>query len=373
MKNKSVAIIDYVGIKGGNHYYSLCLLDALAKLGYETYLLSNFNKGLNKEDIRIQAVYKTQISRNLSGIANLIFGSLKACRILKRKKVKTVIFHLFEASSISLMTLFIFKLFGLHVIGISHDITSFSKDEKQRVRDFIYTRLLNQVIVHNQFSYNCLKAVMPIEVLSKTKIIKHGGHRDLIDTSITKQEARQSLQLNQAINYALFFGQIKDVKGLDLLLEAFPNDLPNLHLIIAGKPWKSDFKKYQEIIDRRNLAAQVHLKIEYISEADRDLLYNAADFIILPYREIFQSGVLLMSMSYGLPILVSNLEANRELIKVGEGLLFESENKISLEQKIREMEANPELRKKFAQNALLKIKSEYDWNNIAKEYLSIIK
>ena len=79
MDNKSVGIVDYVGKKGGNHYYSLCLLNALAKHGYSTYLYSNFTEKINDEDITIRKVFRFDIKSNVKGLINLLFGTLRAC------------------------------------------------------------------------------------------------------------------------------------------------------------------------------------------------------------------------------------------------------------------------------------------------------
>ena len=371
VNKKKVGIIDYVGLKGGNHYYSLCLLDSLAKLGYETFLLSNFKEGLYDEKIHIQQTFDFEISRNLSGFTNLIGGVIKACKILRKNEVRTVIFHLFEASWIPLIVLAIFKLFRLNIIGISHDVTSFGKKENQFARTFIYSKLIDKIIVHNNFSYNYLKQVLPHKILTKTKIIKHGGHNTVINAKIEKSKARQYLGLEQHKTYGLFFGQIKKVKGLDLLLNAFPNEFENLDLIIAGKPWKNEFEVYQKIINDRNLSKKTKLFVKYISEIERDNLYNAADFIILPYREIFQSGVLLMAMSYGLPILASDLAANKEVI-VDEGLLFKTEDVKDLNLKIKKIALDEKLRNNYSKKSQIKIKEEYSWDKIAINYFDLI-
>ena len=172
---------------------------------------------------------------------------------------------------------------------------------------------------------------------------------------------------------ALFFGQIKTVKGLDILLNAFPSDVSDLTLVIAGKPWKNDFSDYEKIIKERGLSSQVKLIIKYISEEERDTLYNAADFIVLPYRQIFQSGVLLMAMSYGLPVIASDLKANKEVIDDDQGLLFQTENPIDLKEKIMTLYNNPDLSERLSKTALNTIKTSYSWNTIATKYFPIIE
>jgi glycosyltransferase involved in cell wall biosynthesis len=368
---KKIGVIDYIGKKGGNHYYSICLLDEIAKKGWETFILSNFSENLGLKLPHLKTVYPFELKKNAAGLIKLINGTAEAALFFRQKKIKIVVFHLFNSSLITLFNLLIIRLFGLKVIGIAHDISGFDNKDKTASRNFIYKKLLNKIIVHNQYSYNFAKQNLPLEVESKLHIIKHGNHLKVINTSIEKEKAREILKLNKNETYALFFGQIKEVKGLDLLLEAFPNDSDNFNLIIAGKPWKEDFSKYEEIINRRQLKDKVSAIIRYISEEEKDLLYSAADFIVLPYKEIFQSGVLLMSMSYNRPVLASDLAANKEVINPETGLLFESENIIDLGSKLKFYAANKTVRDQHAKNARTMIGGEYSWSKIAEKYIRV--
>ena len=371
--SKKVGIIDHIGIKGGNHYYSLCLLDALSRKGYETFFLSNMEKVLGEENVFVKKIYDENISKTIKGMFQLIFGTIVGSYFLNQRGVKTVIIHLFEASWITLVTCLIFRLFRLKIIAIAHDVESFEKNETALVSKVVYQNFLDTIVAHNHFSFDVIKDKFNNRTSRKTKIIKHGGHLTVINTEITKMDALEKLNLDSEYQYALFFGQIKKVKGLDVLLEAFPDNLPDLKLVVAGKPWKDDFSEYQKIIDKRKINDKVHTIIRYITEEERDLLYNAASFIILPYKEIFQSGVLLMAMSYGLPIIVSDLEANKEVLKSEEALFFESENIADLRKKIQELNDNIELGKDMAKKVQNKIKTDYDWDTISMEYFDLIK
>lgn len=369
-KNK-IAVIDYVGLKGGNHYYSICLLTALKKLGIDTYFLSNLHKNDFTEGPEIKKVFPYELTKNIGGLMALIIGTIKSCIYLKRQKCKNVIYHSFESSIISICFTSIVKLFGLNLIAIVHDITSFEKGESSAFRNFQFNRLFDHIIVHNQFSFQSIADCMPKSNLAKVNVIKHGGHLDVINKH-QKVEARKQLNLPEEETIALFFGQIKEVKGLDILIKAFPKS-DHLKLYIAGKPWKDDFSKYLELINQNGLNEHVYKKIEYINEQDRDLLYSAADFVVLPYREIYQSGVLLMSMSFGLPVIASDLAANKEVIKDGEnGLLFKTENPEDLKRVILETYDNKGLLKAIATNALKTIEVDYSWEIIANDYLCLL-
>ena len=171
--------------------------------------------------------------------------------------------------------------------------------------------------------------------------------------------------------YLLFFGQIKDSKGLEILLYALPKVRNNVKLIIAGNPWKTNIKKYDKIIEKLKLSEQIIRLYRFISDSERDILFNACECNILPYKKIYQSGVLLMSLSYGLPVIASNLEANREIITNNEnGLLFNSYNSEHLAEKINFLLPNNNLQNKISTNAILTAQ-KYSWDKIANSYKNL--
>lgn len=367
MENKkAVGIIDFIGVKGGHHYYSLCLLNALESSGVDTFYFSNFQDPVFSKTKCIK-LFEKDIQKDLSGLWQLLRGTWRAIGISKKYKIETHIFHAFEASILNCIILGLLKLTGFKTIVIVHDVKSFDFPEKKWVRRVQYNRLSDELIVHNRYSFDVFNTVLP-ERTTPLHIIAHGGHLDLI-TPLSKKEARKKLGLDQAHTYFLFFGQIKKVKGLDLLLEAFPKQ-PGVKLIIAGKPWRDDFSEYQAIIERRQLYKQVNSMIRYIDDGEKDLLYSATDFVVLPYKEIYQSGVLLMSMSYGRPVIASDLPAIRSIVKKG-GLLFNKGDVNDLTACLKKAsELNPD---ELGENASNTIREDFDWYQISQYYLPLLR
>ena len=92
-----------------------------------------------------------------------------------------------------------------------------------------------------------------------------------------------------------------------------------------------DFTPYQKIIDENNLQDFCLLHTKFIPQEDVAHYYCASDLVVLPYKKVYQSGVLMMTLSYEKPTLVSNLPPLKEILKDNEnGFLFESENSSSL-------------------------------------------
>ena len=95
---------------------------------------------------------------------------------------------------------------------------------------------------------------------------------------------------------------------------------------------------------------------------------------MLPYDLIFQSGVLLMSMSYGLPVVASRIPPFEEIIDDGiNGILFEKDNTKDLAKKINYLMNDDNLLNKIPQKAINHMKNNYSWDHIAKDYIDIIK
>jgi glycosyltransferase involved in cell wall biosynthesis len=368
MHKKAVGIIDYIGVKGGHHYYSLCLLNALEKKGIATYYFSNLEAS-DFSQTQCVKVFRRDLRRNLSGLWQLFYSTLKSIRFSKKQKVTTQIFHVFEASIINCLVLTLLRLSGFKTIVIVHDIKSFDIKEGSWLRRLQYNMLSNELIVHNQYCHDIFLETFP-QLKTPLHIIAHGGHLDVIK-SLDKTEARQSLGLSNDKTYFLFFGQIRKSKGLDILLEGFPRGTP-AKLIIAGKPWRDSFADYQRIIDRRDLKDSIQPVIRYIEDDEKDLFYSAVDYIVLPYKEIYQSGVLLMSMSYGKAVIASDLPANKEVIKHGKnGLLFSSEDPKDLSGII--LKALTTDHNKLGAKALETIQSDFDWNKLTAHYLPLLK
>ena len=174
--------------------------------------------------------------------------------------------------------------------------------------------------------------------------------------------------------YLLFFGHIKKSKGLDLLLNALAHTDKEICLIIAGRMRKHGFEKYLEIIKNHRLENRVKIFPGYISSELRNELFHAADAIVLPYRKVYQSGILLMAMSYGKAVIASDLQPNKEMItdKVN-GFLFRSEDEKSLAETIDVAISENALRNEVAEKGKSYVESWHDWNGIAAEWIKLFQ
>ena len=260
-------------------------------------------------------------------------------------------------------------LFGKIVLTI-HDVRSFSNHKTSS----IYTRLIyflsDSILTHNRFSK---KEIVQFHqsLKNKIKIIPHGNYLPFINIQENQKESRIKLGIGLDKPVLLFFGMIKKVKGLDLLLSAMPKVIqnnPEVILLVAGKPWKDNFSTYQAIIDKLQISNNCILHIKFISYEDVEHYYCAADIVVLPYSKIYQSGVLMMSLSYGKPVVLSDLESFKEIVTDKKsGLFFKSGNISSLSEVINNALDSTDLLVKIQLQGLDLMKSKYSWSKIGEQ------
>jgi len=258
------------------------------------------------------------------------------------------------------LSILIIRIFGLKALITIHDVNSFSGNNLPNWISKIIFSLASEIIVHNIYSKNELLKQHPHLNVS---IVEHGNYVPFVK-KVDPQKFSEKFNI-------LFFGQIKEVKGLDILLDALnilKQDKIKFHLTIVGKVWKDDFSKYQEKIIKYNLSSDLTIKLEYIPDEIAWNYFNNANLVVLPYKQIYQSGVLLMAMSYGRAVLTSNLPAFNDIVSnAHNGFVFESLNASSLAKTITEILNQKDSLLLIEKNAYKEVINKYDWNLVGKK------
>jgi len=137
-----------------------------------------------------------------------------------------------------------------------------------------------------------------------------------------KEAARRSLNLEVDGKFILFFGFIRDYKGLDLLLKAMADERirkTGIKLIVAGE-FYTDPKPYNEIIEKENLKEKVVLATDFIPDAEVSKYFSAADLVVQPYKDATQSGVTQIAYHFNKPMITTDVGGLAEIVpnrKVG--------------------------------------------------------
>jgi len=257
-----------------------------------------------------------------------------------------------------------------------HDVDSLAgaKAGRSRVTRWIYL-LADRVIAHNAVSSRELQRIGLRR--DRIAVIAHGHYLESALEMPAISQSRRALGIEPSAKVVLFFGQIKHSKGLDILIEALPQlaqEIPEVTLLIAGRPWKTDFAHYDGLIDHLKVRAHCRLRIGFIPDEEVAGYYAAADLVALPYRRIYQSGVLLMAMSYGRPAVVSDLPGMCEMITDGEnGYVFENGSKDELAKVLISALRDKPGRQQVVARASAYIRQRHDWSLIGAETLGVYK
>lgn len=142
---------------------------------------------------------------------------------------------------------------------------------------------------------------------------------DTFGKPISKIEAKQKLKLDKNTNYILFFGFIRDYKGLDLLLQAFSDErLRNrkLKLLVAGE-FYTDPKPYHDLIENNHLEDVVIMSNDFIPDSEVVNYFCAADLVVQPYKSATQSGVTQIAYHFDKPMIVTDVGGLSELVPDG--------------------------------------------------------
>ena len=173
----------------------------------------------------------------------------------------------------------------------------------------------------------------------------------------------------------LQFGKIKPYKGVDLLLEAValvpPALRARLDVRIVGKPYM-DTAGIEQFVRQSGLAGCVTLRFEFVSEADAQRLFAAADAVVLPYREIDASGVAMSAVARGVPILATAIDGFCELFEGEAGArLVPAADAAALSEVIISWIRAPEQLDALAEGMRRKRSSIPSWDEIARLHLAV--
>lgn len=365
---KQISIIDHVGTKAGIDFYSLSMLQGLENNDViASYYSDQKNTAFSFHSNK--TFFFQSHSNPILKLIGFTFGyslSLLLCMI---RGERNVLFHSFSYTTKDFWLVVLLLAGQRKLFTIAHDVDSLSPGDKFWIKKFILKKC-TRIMVHNEYSKKEIEKLNITEISNKTVVIPHGHFNTLNKQQLEKSEAHRLLQLDSSKIYLLFFGQIKPVKGLSLLIEALSLLPEKFHLIIAGKPQYS-LSEINNRLQELNLSNRIKKDLRYITNKERNVYFSAADASVLPYTKIYQSGVLLMSMSYGIPPVTSDLPAFKEIISNTEnGMLFQSENANDLAEKITELFSQENRYHSIRKNALKTMQMNHDWNSIALQFKS---
>lgn len=246
--------------------------------------------------------------------------------------------------------------------------------EKSRLNNFLNRIIIplgDKFIAHNIENKEIISKNFNIPS-DKISVIPHGILQPVPVAGVSREESRKWLGIPQNNKVILHFGNIRDYKGLDVLLQALAlivAELKDVNLVIAGKCWGS-FQKYDEIIERNNLENFVVKKLDFIPPSEVEHYFSASDVVALPYKYFdSQSGVGALALPFKKPMIVTNVGGLPDFVKDERAVAVPNDSR-DLASKIIHILRDKNLLAKLYEDSQ-DIAKEYGWDEIAQRTLQI--
>lgn len=291
------------------------------------------------------------------------FNWLRIGRKLKKQKPDLVIIRYwlpFMAPCLGTIARIIRTNKHSKIISITDNIIPHEKRFADRLLSGYY---VNSVDAFITMSHSVLKDLASFNQHKPRLYCPHPLY-DNFGAAISRNEAFKRLELDPDSKYILFFGFIRDYKGLDLLLEAMADERVkklNVKLIIAGE-YYSDPKPYREMMLKFGLKKMVIEKTDFIPNAEVVNYFCACNLVVQPYKSATQSGVTQIAYHFEKPMIVTNVGGLPEMIPDGiVGYVVEPDSKAIADAMLDFFDRGREL--EFSNN-VAEEKKKYSWPNL---------
>lgn len=307
--------------RNSRHHRSVCMMGTLEPWGGITpYCRTLFDELKSKNEISInflnwKALYpkflypgeKTKISNNFppeSEVDNLLEWYNPLSWVIAGLKIDSDILHaqwwsypLFPAYFIIFIMC---MLRDIEIIVTVHNIESHETEHRQILAEKLLFLFPDGYIVHGEENRELFSQRHSIDE-EKVTVIDHPNITTPPNRDIKPEKARKELGVSLDSSVVLFFGNIREYKGLDDLVRVVSDldtKIPNLEFIIAGRCWE-DWSNYEEQIHRNSIQNITHTQIEFIDENEIEYYFRSADVVVLPYKKFdAQSGVASLANYY---------------------------------------------------------------------------
>jgi beta-1,4-mannosyltransferase len=306
---------------------------------------------------------------------------LPVCRAILSKEVTVVHVHWLSGFLKGETRLQLLQRFGMFVLWLAliriRNIPVVWTVHNVRVHDSQYPtaeRVFKRWFISNvcdRFIVHCVAVReelnteydLSTDIRDRTDVIPHGHYLDNYENELGRAEARDSLDVPESSTVFLFFGNICPYKGIRGLVDAFEElSIRDKYLYVVGNP-KSDWFEY-ELRERCRPVEGVRSNFQYVPDNEIQRYMNAADVVVLPFRDITTSGSAILAMSFGKALVVPTLGCLPTLLSEEGAVLYDPNRrdglKAALEEAIeRDLEAmGNHNREEVAQ---------YDWEGIAEQ------
>jgi D-inositol-3-phosphate glycosyltransferase len=259
------------------------------------------------------------------------------------------VFHILWNNKVELfdrtLLMLYYRSLGKKIVFTAHNVNAARRDSTDTILNRVTLRiqywLCHHLFVHTKQMQQELGAEFGVPA-DKITVIPFGINNTASDTQMSGVEARRLLRIGERAKIILFFGNIAPYKGVEYLVDAFQQIVTrsdSYHLVIAGRC--KDCQEYWHTIQDATLELvkrnKVTLRPEFVPDDQIEVFFKAADVLVLPYRHVYQSGVLFLALNFGLPVLAADVGSLRDdIVERESGFVFKPEDPVDLARALEE-------------------------------------
>lgn len=237
-----------------------------------------------------------------------------------------------------------------------HNVLPHEQSVFNKILTYPVLKLGDYFVVLSTQTMNELKTLLPNAKVKK--IIEPTYDKYFVNPKITKKEAQKKIGVHG--NVALFFGLIREYKGLEFLLKAmkYVDKRINLTLLVVGEFWENK-EKYISLIEKEGIKNRVRIVDRYVSDSEATIYFAASDIFVLPYISATYSGIIQVAYGFGKPVIVSDVEGLTDYVEDGKtGFIVKSKDPKAIADALNKFYTID--RKKIIKN-ILKKRKIFEW------------
>lgn len=259
-----------------------------------------------------------------------------------------------------------------------HDVLPFDEDKNLIKLLKSFYSLADYYTVGNEYEKEKLMKYFNVKE-DNISIIPHGVY-NLFDRNIYSPDiAKSYLGLPRDKKIILFFGFLREYKGLEYLIKATKilsktNNNFVLYIVSGLKYASKDLmEKYLRLIKKLNLQDRIILNLNYLDSWDIEPVFKSADIVALPYTHASQSGVEMMAFGFKKPVILTDIFYDKIWVKEKAGLIARAKDPQSLADKLKILLDDPERSKELGNYGFQFANQQRNWVEIAEKYFSVYK
>lgn len=361
--------------KGGISHYTGLLYKALVKKGHEVILHSykfQYPRILYKREQKDERNPQFKINDvNFSIHTMNPFNWINVARKIKKVQPDLVViqwWHPYFAPCYWLLC----KLLGKEkILFVCHNVFPHERFPMDRVLTEMVLEQGDYFITQSKMD---ARDLCSIKSDAKYTVTPHPTYNAFKIKDMSQSEARKILNIDKSAKVLLFFGFVREYKGLRYLLEAMPSiikKVPDIQLWIVGD-FGEDRDTYFEQMDQLELKERVKVVEGYVADVEVEKYFAACDLVVLPYVSATQSGIVQIAYGFRKPVLVTNVGGLPDVVTNGKtGYVVESKSYAEISAKVVEFFSEKKA-SEFIEN-IIKEEDRFSWETFVNKLVELVK